>query len=68
MSKLDSTFTKFKDLIQVIAGCNGTGRKVLSRLVAIGNITEAEAEVVYVHACVEKIKHSVNSIEEKLTY
>lgn len=57
---------QYKDLIEYISSCNGTGRDELKKRVKKGEITQDDADYIFVYACMHKIHAQLDGITEKL--
>jgi len=57
---------KYKDLIEYISSCNGTGRKELQKKVDMGELPSDDADYVFVYACMHKINGQLDGLVEKV--
>ena len=59
---------KFNDYVTKIAACNGTGRQELDKLIQTGEITEEEAEMIYIYAKALEVSTALEVLEQKIQY
>ena len=59
-------FTEYKNLIEFISSCNGTGKKELQKRVDNGELSGDEADYVFLYACMHKINAQLDDINDKL--
>jgi len=57
--------TRYAQLIQFIASCNGNGREELQARIDDGEISDRDAAIVYAYATIKKIDWKLDSISEK---
>jgi hypothetical protein len=57
---------RFKELIDYLASCNGTGREELDQKIAAGEINKEDAQLVFYYASIKKLNKKLDNISRKV--
>ena len=56
---------RYKELIDYLASCNGTGKDELDKKVAAGEINKDDAQLVFYYASIKRLNNKLDSISQK---